>query len=60
MKQKHATKKDVHKIINHCENLVILGDLGFHETKLFTYNREIVPKGLVPGVDNYVQRLFNI
>lgn len=60
MKQKHATKKDVYRIINHCENLVTLGDLGFHETKLFTYNREIVPKGLVPGVDNYVQRLFNI
>lgn len=47
MRQKHATKEDVYGIMNHCKDLVRLGDLGLHETKLFTYNREIVPKGLV-------------
>lgn len=60
MKQKHATAKDVYRIMNHCKDLVTLGDLGLYETKSFTHNREIVPEGLVPGVDNYVQRLFNI
>lgn len=47
MRQKHATKEDVYGIMNHCKDLVRLGDLGLYETKLFTYNREIVPKGLV-------------
>jgi len=47
MRQKHATKEDVYGIMNHCKDLVRLGDLGLYETKLFTYNGEIVPKGLV-------------
>lgn len=49
MRQKHAAKEDVYRIMDHCKDLVRLGDLGLYETKLFTYNREIVPKGLVSG-----------
>ncbi len=47
MRQKHAAKEDVYRIMNHVKNLIRLHDLGLYETKLFTYNRKIVPKGLV-------------
>ncbi len=48
MRQKYATEEDVYKIMYHCKNLMTLGDLGFYETRLFAYRREVVPKGLAP------------
>ncbi len=49
MKQEYvASVKDVNKIMNHIKHLARLNYLGFQETILFAYDREVIPLGIIP------------